>query len=533
MLSSSDCELACSAALVLGRMRPVEPRTIRGLRRALAHGRPDTQSYILDAIAATGSDEVVADFIPFVEGRGSLVEQAVQVLRNFGPKALPLIQERHVGVTGWLTGAYIKVVAGIPRFESVRMLFDRLFDCTWEHARATSIFLRENHDRYPKRAREHLHRRVREILESWDEHGNDFATLTALKLVANFQLAVDITVLERFVEATMPPAVRRHGLMALEAQTLTAEEVHRCRDLIMGRLNSRDLTNDVGPALDVLTSWTDHPTALDDCLALLGNRHPVVVDFAVGELVAQFPDEALEPVTSKLESRHPQIRASAAQALSTWPAGRRRMVSVMLDSHHGKVRMELAERLSRQKEEMDPVTARRLRKLYFESCLDGRGFDGAILHLLGKIDRLPFNRSMLQRTRRLIAEERFADVIAVLQPLVRWRHAVEEARFLLAFANLRRAEGSRDGDSRPYQRCIDLLAPLARVRDYKLAARIQRAGNFTSEERLDIARSLGDRGDSERREAARILKQVEAKGLTPTKKRELKELGASFESDRS
>lgn len=507
LLRSRDTELACAAALVAGRLRPVDERVVHALGKALEGADPATASYFVDALAATRSDVAIRYVLPLLESSGSIVDMATRILRGFGAKTLAAVREAHAGRDDWINGAYVKVVAGIHREEAVHMLMERLPFAIWDHARATSILMRENHSRYPPRARRRLRAFLGEYLARTPSERTPHATVTCLRLAKELGVKIDVDVVLRCARPRLPASVRRHALMLLEDAKPPKEKVVGTRRRLLEYLGESDEDNVVLPALAVVAAWNDPPLEREPLRRLAHARRTAVAEFALRTLAKVWPD-AVDDVAELVTSRHPLVRATVTAALGSTESGRERLVEMLTTLEDEYLRREVAGRLAQIAEDLAPATLTRLRRRWMDDCVERRRYDRPQLELLAAADRGAFNRALVRRAKRYLAAGRVDDVVSILQPAVRWRHGSEEARFLLAAAHVLRASAPTPEDD-DFRRGVDLTASLARTQGYSLPARFRRGVPLEPAMSLALLAALAANGPVEAEAAGRILEHVD------------------------
>ncbi|MEZ6195465.1 MAG: hypothetical protein R3F20_07030 [Planctomycetota bacterium] len=512
LLDEGEAELRSAAALVLGRLRPVTPRALEALRRALAAAGTGDAAYFLDALAATRLPEVVPDLLPFLERPGSPGEQAVRLVRGFGAAALDRIAARHEDVPGWRSGAYVKTVAGIHDETAVRMLVERLDAATWDQARATSICMIENFDAYPEAAQRLLADAVRARLDDPEADRDAFAVTTCFRLAQHLPLDVPPESILRFLEEDRILPIRRHAIQALGGFVLDDEELGRARRALHALLFEADYGAIVRPALEVLEAWRDRGVPRDELREVAASPHAFAVRYALETLLAQHPGEEREIFEAQVEARFPQVREVALRGILACPGGREDLARRLRETTDVHLAREIAERLADRADGASPELVDEMRRDYLRGLAAAEA--ETLVDFLAREDREGFNAFLTAWAREALEAGRAAEVIARLQPLVRLRHADEENRYLLALANLRDARALDLEDGR-FRRGVDLLAPLARTWGYSLSDRANADDALPPETRMAVAAALFARGEVERREGLAMLAPLDRPDVDP------------------
>jgi hypothetical protein len=518
LLKSPEPELRCAAALVLGRLRPVAPATLRALGAALKRADGATRAYFLDALAATRSADVLKHVLPYLEKQGSASEQAVQIVWQLGRAALPAIAERHATTRGWLNGAYLKAVAGIRHRDAIKMVFDRLEELSWDQARATSLFLHENYKSYSKALQREVMRRLKALLARPDDDKNPNAIITALKLFWELNEGLDAAIVMPFTQRRRLPAVRRHALGALAGLVPPPAQVEALRPLLLPYLEERDEENVALPALDVIQRWAVPPLAAAELKRLAHSQNPAVVEWALQELLRRGTEGAVADVARLLESDRPRLRAAALTALREVDDGGESFVAALMAEQDERVREDMVEAVMDAPPPIAPERFAKLAKELARSIADDGRVDRALLVLLGSSDRQALNDVLVARARAESKKKGPHALIRLLQPVVRWRQATEEARVLLALANLDAAQDRFTLDDGNFKRCIDILSPLARTHGYDLEARLGHARTLTASQLTAVAAHLATLGPEERDVASAIVRRIDPTQLSESER---------------
>ena len=506
LLRDKDIETRCAAAIVLGRLRPLEDRTIEALRRGLREAPLHARSYFLDALARTRDRRVVPDIVAVLEEKGSIVDQAVGILRGFGKAALDAIESHHKGEKAWLNGAFIKAVAGIHQMQGARMLMQRLPYTSWEEARGTSLFIAGHFHQYPAGAQAWLSRALRRMIVSPPEEMPAYGLITCLKLAKRLQLPVPPDALLDLAENSDTPSLRRHALDALSVQIPDAKDLNPLRKRLF-KLLAEDQPEVSLPAAEVLQCWRKPVIPLATLRQLAEQDSRAVKEWAVAELVRRGDRKLVPLLVSQLNHEDAFVRRLAAQTLASFDRGQMALFAAFSTAEDSDSKREWGSALINagfvpRESELEELR-RRLAEGFARASMDM-----ALLHFLGHQDREGVNSFLLRRARALLRKNSPEVAIHTLQPLVRHRYGSHDVRFVLALANLAAASDLMDGEDRRLQRCVDILSPLCRVHDFDLLRRLRQQRSMTPSEQLAIARGLSRRGGMEKALCRKLMPHI-------------------------
>lgn len=520
-LTDPDGELIAAAAIMLGRLRPVADRTLAALQETLASARPGARSYLLDALGATERPEALQAILPFLERPGSLAEQGVHLVRAFGDAGVEAVARRHEGVDGWISGAYVKAVAGIPGARSVDLLFDRLPRAEWAQARATTLCILQTAPSWPAAARARLlERMVATLADDRAAALAPQALVTTLNLASLFPEEVPIESVARWTTPEHPGTVRKHAISALGRLKPAAAERARLRERLYAYVEEDGLDAVVRPSLRVLEGWPEAEADPATLRRALKSRHHLVAEHAVRTLAAALGAGAAADLESALGSFHPGVRAAAAEALAADPAGRVRLLGLLANRDDHPARDQAARELMRADCALEESEIESLRETWVDTGPNETARANAILAVLCERDREGTNAWAGALATAAIRRGDPAQAIALIQPLVRNRWSDAENRFLLAMANLDLATDRPDLDDLFFRRGVDLIAPLCRTWGFDFGARLATWPALPARKLLALAMVLGRKGTAERAEAEKVRRLIHADELGPDDERD-------------
>lgn len=503
LLGDEDQELASAAAIVLGRLRPSTPRIFRALKARLKEASHQQLAYLLDALAATKNPSAMPILASYLDHVGSASEQSIGLLRGFGKAAFVEIEKAHRGRTSWLGGAWLKVAAGIGTVESIRMVFDFMPSMDWRLARAASIFLRENRASYGKQVLRLILKRTESYLQ--DQTEVTFGHVTCLKLATDLNISLDLGMVWSFTQARNPVAVRRHALEYLAEQDPGCEEaVEMWPRLLRALVDGESGGQLAGLGVSILREWKHLKPGANDLKRLLDSERPAAVTYALELLFASDPDEAQAALKRLLRSRRATLRHAALASAETLKESEEVLSDLLLSAQDDVRRREVAEHLASSKRSVSSEVFQKIFTRHVKIIREEDHYDRGLLECLAALNRSRLNELCLVRASRWLREGQPGQSVALLQPMVRWRHADREVRFLLAIANLRCAT-HWNMDDRSFARGLQILGGLARVPDHDIATRLKRSRRLNPDELRLVANALSRRGAAEVRAARRLM----------------------------
>lgn len=505
LLGDDDQELASASAIILGRIRPTTPRIFTALKRRLKTATPPERAYLLDALAATRNPKCIPILAGFLDSIGSASEQSIGLLRTYGKAAFQEIARAHRGRNEWLGGGWLKVAAGIGSREAIQMIFDFMPSLDWRLARAASIFLRENHHAsvFSDATKRLIVKRTQAYIYNQPEA--TFGHVTCLRIATDLHIVLDIQHVWNLLHSRNPVAVRRHALEYLAEQSPAKSDAAdiwpRLLQFILEAQAPKPLPS---LAVSLLKRWEHLNPDDNDLEKLLQSNSPSAVSFALTQLLEKDLSAGQDAVDRLLGNTRSTLRHAALDAVASLKSSDEILADLLLAATDEVRRREIASHLASLSYSVSKTAFKRIFQRHVQIVAEEDRYDRSILECLAAVDRSGLNGLCFRRAERWLRDSKAQQSVALLQPLVRWRHADREVRFLLSIANLRMAK-SWDMDDRSFARGLQIIGGLARVPDYDIATRIRRSRRLSDREIRIVADALSRRGAAEVRAAHRLV----------------------------
>jgi hypothetical protein len=164
LLRDGRSEHACAAALVLGALRPRDPRVSRALARKLRTAEPPVKPYVREALARQRTDEALAILAKGILGTGVEREQSRLLSAASGSRILPHFDRVLAENPGARGGDFFAIAAGFRTRSATEWLIRHL--ASGSRPRAVAIYRALRHvlrGAYPRELRRALRAMVAEV----------------------------------------------------------------------------------------------------------------------------------------------------------------------------------------------------------------------------------------------------------------------------------------------------------------------------------------------------------------------------------
>lgn len=475
LLRSEDSELAAASAMVLGACAPSTPQVLGELLARIESASSSLKPYLIEALAKIDPGASFPTVARFLVSSGPLREQAVRLLADRGQAALADLRSLAERTGDGDIAAVIRAIAAIPGRVAREILLGLLPGASFERAKALVPALAAHTEAATRAEQEDVSRALLRLLDRTEPRPRPTEAVALLKLLADLHAQGA----ERAFLSRAAPGhdaeVRRHALIGLrrlpwpwpedvarsarsDLQRLFHEEADPALQSavipLLGRFGSE------GVSLEELASKSRDPSAAVARAALecLADRASEV---AAGELFAVLREDRTE------------IAEAAALHLRELPAILPRVVLAHEDPQYAERREALRGIAEHHRDRGDRAALRALYRQLLDSTDEPELLHSRLV-ILARIDLARANRAANARAYLALRAARPERAILLLEPLVRERLATPVGRYLLALAHLSCLEPASHPGNPHAERAIQLLTPLARLREFPLLLHLSR-----------------------------------------------------------
>jgi hypothetical protein len=470
LLSGEEEELVAAAALVLGALRPQGRDASRALEKAADSAPPHLAPYLLDALARIDPDRALPRLARRLEEHGQAREQAIRLIAGLGVRAVPLLARRVAASDPEHSSPELRALGEIPGPEASEVLLRSLRGAGFERAKQLFAIFANRLGRMSTAERNELVQILGRRLGELEDPAADTEAIAILKILGTSGASSAVPAAAR-AAATRGGAVRLAAFEALRGLPVAPEDAAAVRDAA-----SRALAGDAPPlllaaALRVLLAVAPETPRAAELAGFARSSEPALARAALVGLRDRPWPEAAEILLAALDRSEPEVQETAIAGLATRHESLPRLAAALEEPIASRLRPALFDVLREQGKTAPPDLFRRILRPRLLAggprAPDDPGLLGAV-----RFDRARTNRLAEACARRALARREHASAIQALEALVRDRQATLRGRYLLALLHL--AESGPDGDPAHLERARQLLAPLARIPSFALAARLQR-----------------------------------------------------------
>ena len=284
MLKSGDPELQCSAARVLGELKPKDPTVIRALGSVLEDGLESVRLYALGALRNIGSKSALRYVIPRLSADEIERRAAASAVAAVGNAALPDLKRELPGLTPAGRQAAADIIMSIGTEAAFDVLLDALALGDFDLCRHISDLFRDRIATFSKARQDAIFRKVVRFLGQKDVLASEVATIAGLRIMGYLKHDKSLDMLVPYLSDDKPPAIRRHALLAVSALLPVRRPKPEFVDALLRLLSDRTHPDIMESSLRILNGITIPASLSDEMIKLLYNRHSAVRKLSVRAL---------------------------------------------------------------------------------------------------------------------------------------------------------------------------------------------------------------------------------------------------------
>jgi len=284
MLKSSDPELQCAAAKVLGELKPKSPDVINALGNVLSDSRESVRLYVLGALRNIGSKSALKYIIPRLSADEPECRAAVGAVQAAGSPALAELKKSLGGLSPSGRQAAADIIVAIGTERSFDVLLDALTLGDFDLCRHICDLFRNQAASFSHNRRDVVYRKISKFLASRKVQENELATMAGLRLIGYIKHPKSLETLIPYLEEDKTPAIRRHALLAVSALLPVRKPKPEFVAALLKLLSDRAHPDLMETSLRILNGLTIPASLSDEMIKLLYNRHSAVRKLAVRAL---------------------------------------------------------------------------------------------------------------------------------------------------------------------------------------------------------------------------------------------------------
>ena len=484
LLGSDNAEFQCAAAVVLGELKPSDKAVAKALGGALASQNNRLRMCALDAIGKMGGDGCVEAVLPLLKEQGDIRHKAIATLSSLGPAAIKQLKGELQGKDRTLKMAIIKIILSNWSKDSLKTLFQCLFDEDFEIVRFVGDSVRAQADKMDAKQRTELFKETTEFLGLKKVQESKSATISGLRLLGYAKQPKAKTLLLKYTTPKNDISVRRHALVSLKNLEHPETGNDDVIKTALGLLEEKDFQNIVSAALDILKAVKIPEKYGKEFIKLLNSGHSSVRLFAINVLGGYDSAEAAKALSDLAGEKDQAVRDAAAAALAKNPAAVAGLLKKLNAAATTEEAWETAKILRGHAEHLKPAILKSLTGKMFELLEKESDFYRPCYYLMNTVAPEATFQELFDRGLKHEKAKKFALAERCLQLIPDAPTSPPDAKFRLASVRLKLSKKSLAKPDRDADTCLKQFADLAKKEGCDLLAQLKKHTLLGAEEML-------------------------------------------------
>jgi len=472
LLKSSDPELQCAAAKILGELKPKSAEAIKALGSVLTNSRESVRLYVLGALKSIGSKSALKYVIPRLSADEPESRVAVAAIQAVGSPALQELEKGLPDLTPSGRQAAADIIVAIGTEESFDVLLEALKLGDFDLCRHICDLFRDQAESFSSNRRDVVYRKITKFL-SEKAQDNELATMAGLRLMGYVKHDKSLESLIPYLEDDKSPAIRRHALLAVSALLPVRKPKPEFVAALLKLLSDRAHPDLMETSLRILNGLTIPASLSDEMIKLLYNRHSAVRKLAVRALENFGTIKATKALLDCLGRADWELTTETMAALRKIKHTPDVILAEVEKTEDKERARKLAGVLRGGKFSVSQSVLNSLgSKLQKAIALDSDKLD-IYFALLSSLSEEHLTNTLLERARKLKAGGKLAEAERHLRMLAQLGPPPADVKFELGVIRLKLSPKSMTPSDRAADPALALLAGLIRIPKFELARRLQ------------------------------------------------------------
>jgi len=473
MLKSGDPELQCAAARVLGELKPKDPTVIRALGSVLTDGLESVRLYALGALRSIGSKSSLKYIIPRLSAEDIERRAAAAAVAAVGNAALPELKKELPRLSPAGRQMAADIIMSIGTEAAFEVLFEALALGDFDLCRHICDLFRDQMPGFTKNRQDIVFRKIVKFLDMKEVKGNEVATIAGLRLLGYLGHENSLDMLIPYLSEEMPPAIRRHALLAVSALLPVRKPKPEFVQALLKLLSDRTHPDIMETSLRILNGLSIPASLSDEMIKLLYNRHSAVRKLAVRALESFNTIKATRALLECLSRADWELTSDTMAALRRIKHTPEVILAEVEKTEDKEKARRLASVLRGGKFEVPAPVLNGLSKKLLKSIEeDGDKLD-IYFALLSSLSDEHLVSTLISQAQELKTLGRFQEAERHLRMLTQLGPPPAEVKYQLAMVRLKLSKKSLAPAERAADPALALLASLMRVPDFPLEEKIK------------------------------------------------------------
>ncbi|MCZ6603030.1 MAG: HEAT repeat domain-containing protein [Planctomycetota bacterium] len=461
LLKSSDPEMQCSAAKVLGELKPPDQEVYNLLGEMLGSGNLALKPFLLEALEKGQRKETLPYLLPLLSDE-NLKDRVARAIVVLGPDTLGELKQRYKEGTYSVKKSVIAILARMPNPANLSFLLELLLTEEVEVIKYLCFKMKMELAGYDENDKRLALNRLLTLFKSAKIAKNRLALIGALKLLGDLKEQKGQKVLLEYVGSDHDTGIRVtafHALMHLDGLDGKNDSV---ASALLPVLDEKDFPSIVSNALNVLRR-IEYPKSKWAALKVkLKSPHPEVRRYILRILAEQKATGVVRLLVDALDDPDFEVREQAVAALELMPGSAREIFEkVSKTTNFSKIK-QLSPLLRGQLKDLDKIAVGRLRASFIKLFEAKDEASLAVFHLMENVDPAGLAKGIVDKAKTYKSKRQYDKARRYLEVIRDRDYFPDTGKYELAGLLLRTGKRSMGRSDRHADPALTLIAEVLR-----------------------------------------------------------------------
>lgn len=474
LLESGTLEQKIAAAIVVGELRPKDPKAVKLLAAAADPSTEHTTLRLkaIEALGKIGSRRARDVLYPLLDEDGEVRESVAHAVAATGNPAVTHIKKAFPEAPLGKKRTFLRVLAALRTKEAMDLILEILTDPHVSIVREAVVIFRQETGALEAKEAKALSAQVRAALARKQVSRLQSATEAAIQILNHLRDPASTEVLLKYAAPEHPSELRRSALQGLRWVLPEHAGSDAAVKTLLTFLEEDDFQNIVSPALEVLQPLDLPASAGPRLIELAESLHPLVRKFALSKMSTVDQVDVTRTLVSALADPDPMIRELSSRSLREQPGAWKVVAKELESTKDVDLAWRMVHAVDARSAALSPETLKKVAKQAVDRLERMDPIAEPMLNLLHALDGKVQYETLYRRAKLHKRKGSYREAELCLRPLTSNEACTDDVRFELAVMSLKNSNATAGAIARDTDLSLSLVKGLIKGGEFPLMKKL-------------------------------------------------------------